>query len=1406
MSCNKPFKSAEANAKSYLRTKGIIDKYLNIIDYPAFIKENKAMTKHGIKEYGIDGQWFFAENEGKKAIPNKELFEQVDRLNKIPNPKIFELKLLELNKNKTQSFANKFIFGEKKESKKPQQDFVLLEETRNQNLNEIRDKLFNGNLTNQSANQFLRNALYNLDLNNETKNIVKSLLTTRANIKFINKSQLASTDTYAQYNSDKREIQVNREILGTGNLYYAFESLLHEVIHDFTVHALMNPKNDLQRNFRDNIQEVFKQYKDLSKSNLYGFENEYEFVAEIMSNSSFRDHLRDLKINSNQSILNKIISFFRRLFGGKSESSKNVDKIIESILEISTKEYENYNSLTDYNYVFEKKTEKSKKNKYSDEFNKELLDTKSLIKNILARIDAVKNKSRAKKGYKTETQKKFNALQDLMEDLYNKSTNEALYEFANFANKEIEILLDILDKKIDEGKITSDFLTRSESYISIYSSLNDIRAISNRQYDNRELTKEQYDNINQSLQKAKSNFETFNDRYVDLGRDLLAEKLAPYNNKPIDRRKEQLEREFNSLGLNKSNTNKSEWIEDKLNEEIDSLKQEALEEVRRQLETIPMDIGGNTLNLVSEKNINNLIIQLTSLSIDHSEMELRDFIVGLRYDFYNKTKEYGAKGVRNDNKYDKLLSTDSQGNYYLLSEYSPKFIEEYKTEQNKLFDINDKYGFKSKESRVQFKKFIAWKKKNMITKYNNLGIVISQKPIDKWKDKKYDKLNDKDKKYLNFLKDKAREADEMTLGYKSLIFKYLDAEFIKLPSIRRTDLDKLLSGKIKDVASEKIGDLTKIREDDTTRGELLDKNVDKNNNIVKKLVTINNEERHLVPIHYRNNINPKDQSLDLPTIFLLNSSMAKEYNIKQNLEADSKLLLDVVYNSKVNKVESFTNKLWKSAFSNSENELVDIQIDGKDSNVYTKLKSMFENRIYKITEASSGKIGGKDIASIASGVASYSANLALAVNYLSAIPNLMQGKIQNFIESVGKNVFTRADLRWAEKTYFEELANGGLNDLGSITNNSKLQLLLDKFDLMGDFNAIKNKFEDSNKFRTLFKASTLHGMNGVAEHYIQSTLMLAVMKSIKLKNKNNEFIDINGKKVSEKNAMNLYEAFTVKDGILEFNKNANHSSFTRNSFSELGMLEHQSLIRKKIIDLHGQYDNKWQSHIQRYWWGKLAFMFRKWLIPAYHRRWRGTVHVNKKYEDLEEHQKFYDSSLREYNDGMYTSFIRFIWQGVIPALKEFKIEIAKTNWNELTDREKGNIHKTIREVLVMSIMMTAANIAYVAAKAAPDEGDEKLLYTLAYLFKRQETELMQYYSINDQMRIFRTPFAALSTAEKATNWLAQIMPFNIGDKYEQGPNKDQFKAWVKTKKLIPVISQTERSAQESFNYLKSISD
>ena len=78
MSCNdkKKFKTAEASSKASLRTKGAIDKFLNILDVNIFNKLNKKWTIDAVERFGIEGKLFYNDND--KAVANKVAFKKID--------------------------------------------------------------------------------------------------------------------------------------------------------------------------------------------------------------------------------------------------------------------------------------------------------------------------------------------------------------------------------------------------------------------------------------------------------------------------------------------------------------------------------------------------------------------------------------------------------------------------------------------------------------------------------------------------------------------------------------------------------------------------------------------------------------------------------------------------------------------------------------------------------------------------------------------------------------------------------------------------------------------------------------------------------------------------------------------------------------------------------------------------------------------------------------------------------------------------------------------------------------------------------------------------------------------------------------------------------------------------------
>lgn len=72
------FKTSEASTKSAMRTQGAIDKFLNITNLNLFRQLNGRWSRDARDRYDVNEMLFSEENNGTKAVPNKEAFKKID--------------------------------------------------------------------------------------------------------------------------------------------------------------------------------------------------------------------------------------------------------------------------------------------------------------------------------------------------------------------------------------------------------------------------------------------------------------------------------------------------------------------------------------------------------------------------------------------------------------------------------------------------------------------------------------------------------------------------------------------------------------------------------------------------------------------------------------------------------------------------------------------------------------------------------------------------------------------------------------------------------------------------------------------------------------------------------------------------------------------------------------------------------------------------------------------------------------------------------------------------------------------------------------------------------------------------------------------------------------------------------
>ena len=120
-------------------------------------------------------------------------------------------------------------------------------------------------------------------------------------------------------------------------------------------------------------------------------------------------------------------------------------------------------------------------------------------------------------------------------------------------------------------------------------------------------------------------------------------------------------------------------------------------------------------------------------------------------------------------------------------------------------------------------------------------------------------MNDKDRADLKALTDSIREADEDTNGVNSLIKRPNNAfqtEFIKLPAILRSDMDRMASGDVKGLMTDKFKEVFKVREDEFDTAEGSGRTT---KDSLRVFADVANKEKLRVPIPFRNKIKANDQ-------------------------------------------------------------------------------------------------------------------------------------------------------------------------------------------------------------------------------------------------------------------------------------------------------------------------------------------------------------------------------------------------------------------------------------------------------------------------------------------------------------------------------------------------------------------
>jgi len=206
--------------------------------------------------------------------------------------------------------------------------------------------------------------------------------------------------------------------------------------------------------------------------------------------------------------------------------------------------------------------------------------------------------------------------------------------------------------------------------------------------------------------------------------------------------------------------------------------------------------------------------------------------------------------------------------------------------------------------------------------------------------------------------------------------------------------------------------------------------------------------------------------------------------------------------------------------------------------------------------------------------------------------------------------------------------------------------------------------------------------------------------------------------------------------------------------------------------IHGAYGLQERVAAQRYIIGKLAYMYRKFIVPGIRRRYG---------------RNEYSERLQQTTEGNYVTTWKF-FSKLFTELNGAKFAMMGENWAALTPHEKANMKRTMAEVGALISIIILANFAYTNWGDTDDPGEERFWALLAYQAYRLKAEMLFYSpKLDESMSLLRSPMASMSMMENFIKLTGQL--FNPFEEYQRGPWKGHYKLTKDVVAFIPVYKQ-----------------
>lgn len=963
---------------------------------------------------------------------------------------------------------------------------------------------------------------------------------------------------------------------------------------------------------------------------------------------------------------------------------------------------------------------------------------KNIVKKIITteykRYQIYKERT-ASDTFDIEQQVYINKLETLLKE---NEENEAIYTFIQSALKNMKYLekkLSKMDKATtikEKASVLRDVRNYLFSYGKLIDNIGEEVRRSERDADNRFNEK-----IKISLQNTSLLMDTLWHDYNDLTMPLFVKFLTPFIGDTLEV----------TYGKNKG-------------------KKFTVQEL---LETAEQDVSLIDFWLDSMADSSDQVLRVLDKVVKDSKESARLQTIDTKTDLIAALVELEQSGIKDTSW---MFEVDSKGNK------SGNYIQDinyalYKEKQREMYkNLENKYGKNPiGDNLVKYKKERAeWYRNNVEEgTYNTPKRSIYENTV-------YKNLTPAQKKYYDTIKEIKTSLDNL------LPPNY--TTFTNAVKIRKDLTDRVLNaGGVQNAGKEvweSIKDSFLKRSDDSEFGAKA------------ALQDFEGREVQTVPIYYtklRPGESTNDISTDVTSTMIAYAAMVYDYNEINKVVDILEIGRDILNQRDIKQTDG-EKALTETIKQGTEKVYQTLTKKGAGTNFIDKLNSFYEMQIYGRYMKDEGTFGNTKInkGKTANFLNKLTALTSTALSPLSALANVTTGTAMLNIEAMSKEFFTPSNLLVADRNYASSLPSL-LANINNKAKDDKLSLFIRLFNTSDDHEQqLKDlNLDKKNWVFRMFNTKSLFFMSNAGEHWLQTRGALALADAYKVK-------DNKGK------TTNLWEALEV------VYKNPNNKKLGADLKIKQGytQLDGKEITQKDLIrfgrkarkinqGLFGIYNSQDKSAAQQFALGRLAIMYRKWIVPQMNKRWR---------------RKSFDYDLETTSEGYYRTAGAFILQ-LSKDLRAAQFNLV-ASWNELDKADKANIRRAFTEIGQFMILTAALGLA------DWDDDDDDSTWTakmIEYQARRLKTELGVLLPepltvLREGLKLIQAPAVGVRTAENLLNLIKACNPMN----YELVRGEDavlqsgRYKGYSKAQKALlesPLLP-TYRTLNRTYNIEETI--